>query len=520
MLAIGLAVSAQLDSSKTFVENDVTFMSYKIVKGKTLYSISKETNVSQDSLLLFNPFLKDGLKTGAELKIPFKQKKQKRNASIEHTVIAKETEFGIAKKYKISIDDLKAMNPELEKGLKIGMVLQINPASGGKVPKEEKLQLNEVKKDSITSKVIEKKKETKECEIQDARLQKNEVNIALLLPLFIGVTEEINPKSKIGLDFYAGAKIALDSLRKTGLNAKVFLYDTQNDSTKITEIINKPAFKFMDLIIGPLYTSEFKQVADFAEKNNITIISPFAQSESILKNNNHVLKFTPESKTMICKAVNQLTTINKNAVFTLIYNKNEADRILADSIKSAYQLFTGKTINTIEFTGVSELTDQLLEANENIVIFPSTIQIQVIDFTVRLNAARLGKRITLVGLNEWNAYENIDFDLLNNLNFVYATQNHNNYEELKNIEFRNNFKTEFKSEPSQYAFQGFDVAFFTATQLKLFGKAFNECLPKIPTFCGFNSCYSFHQINNKSGYMNNYVNVVQLVDFKPTKINK
>ena len=520
LLTFSLVVSAQLDSSKTFLENDVTFINYRVVKGKTLYSISKETKVSQDSLILFNPSLKDGVKTGVELKIPIKQKKQKKEASIEYIVKAKETEFSIAKKYGLSVADLKAMNPALENGLKTGMVLQINPASGGKPPKEENLQLSEVKKDSITIEAAEIKKEINECIIQETRLQKNEVNIALLLPLFVGVADEINSKSKIGLDFYAGAKMALDSMRKTGLNAKVFLYDTQNDSTKITEIINKPAFKFMDLIIGPLYTSEFKQVADFAQENNITIISPFAQSESILKNNNHVLKFTPDSKTMICKAVNQLTTINKNAVFTLIYNKNEADRILADSIKSAYQLSTGKAINTIEFTGVSELADQLLEANENVVIFPSTIQIQVIDFTVRLNSVRLGKRITLVGLNEWNAYENIDFDLLNNLNFVYAAQMHNNYEDEKNIAFRNNFKTEFKSEPSQYAFQGFDATYFSATQLKLYGKSFTNCLPNIPTFCGFNSCYSFHQINNKSGYLNNYVNVLQLVDFKPTKINK
>jgi ABC-type branched-subunit amino acid transport system substrate-binding protein len=520
LLAFSLMVSAQLDSSKTFVENDVTFMNYKVVKGKTLYSISKETKISQDSLLLFNPSLKDGVKTGAELKIPIKQKKEKRAATIEYIVKAKETEFSIAKKYSLSVADLRAMNPALENGLKIGMVLQINPASGGKPPKEENQLVNEEKKDSVAPAVIEVNKELIGCEIQEARLQKNEVNIALLLPLFIGVAEEINAKSKIGLDFYAGAKMALDSLRKTGLNAKVFLYDTQNDSTKITEIINKPAFKFMDLIIGPLYTSEFKQVADFAQNNNITIISPFAQSESILKNNNQVLKFTPDSKTLISKAVNQLTTINKNAVFTLIYNKNEADRILADSIKSAYQVSTGKTINTVEFTGVSELVDQLLEVNENVVIFPSTIQIQVIDFTVRLNAARLGKRITLVGLNEWNTYENIDFDLLNNLNFVYAAQMHNNYEDVKNIEFRKNFKTEFKSEPSQYAFQGFDATYFSVTQLKLYGKSFNNCLPKIPTFCGFNSCYSFYQTNNKSGYLNNYVNVLQLVDFKPTKINK
>jgi LysM repeat protein/ABC-type branched-subunit amino acid transport system substrate-binding protein len=508
-------ITAQIDSSKAFTENGVSFISYRVSKGKTLYSISKETKVSQDSLLLYNPFLSNGLKTGMELKIPTQNKIELSNFVL-HTVLAKETLYGISLKYGVSISELKASNPGLEKGIHPGMVIKINSKNTDSKTKTAETEV----KDTLKSKNHQINKTAIECPIQEERLQKNEINIALLLPLFIGKSEELNPKAKIGLDFYSGAKLALDSLKKEGLNAEIFIYDTRNDSATISEIINKPAFKFMDLIIGPLYTSGFKQVADFAKQNKICILSPFSHADAILKKNPHVLKFTSDNKSMLEKTVKFYSQEKKNAAFTLVYNKNEPDRIVADSLKSLFNSKPETTFKSIEFTSVVDLSNQLSEAQENIIIFPSTVQIQVIDFTSRLNNLKTGKKITLIGLNEWNAYENIDFDDLNSLNFVYASQMHNNFEETKNTIFRTKFKLEYKADPSQYAFQGFDVTYFAAKQLKLYGKSFNFCLKEIKTFCGFNSCYKFVQQKEEDGFENNYVNIIQLVDFKPTKINQ
>lgn len=97
---------------------------HTVQKGETLYSISKKYKVSVAQLEALNPTAKKGLTINSILQISEKKVKEQ---SIEHTVVAKETLFGLSKKYNISIEKLKLLNPSIEKeGLKTGMVLKIS----------------------------------------------------------------------------------------------------------------------------------------------------------------------------------------------------------------------------------------------------------------------------------------------------------------------------------------------------------------------------------------------------------
>ncbi|NJB82331.1 lytic transglycosylase [Wenyingzhuangia aestuarii] len=101
---------------------------HKVQAKETLYSLSKQYNVSMATLIKQNPFLAvDGLKIGQELQVPVAVKKpvDKEKATF-HTVIAQETLYGISKQYGVSISELKNANTEvLKEGLKLGTVLKI-----------------------------------------------------------------------------------------------------------------------------------------------------------------------------------------------------------------------------------------------------------------------------------------------------------------------------------------------------------------------------------------------------------
>ena len=140
---------SQQDTSRLYEWNGRMVKYVKIQKGKTLYSLSKETNTLQDSIIAINPELSNGLKTGMVIRIPMgfvefqgKNESPKRNASIEHLVKAGETAFSIAKKYGLTTDELFRQNPESRAGLKVGAVLKINPKSGGKQPEKSEQQIN------------------------------------------------------------------------------------------------------------------------------------------------------------------------------------------------------------------------------------------------------------------------------------------------------------------------------------------------------------------------------------------
>ncbi len=121
---------------------------------ETLYSISRKYNVSVDDLKAVNgDALKDGLKIGQVIKIPgsgsattvaetkpavskptespakpIQKKAEPADAAsgVYHIVEPKETKFGIAKKYGITVAELERKNPAIVSNLPIGYKLTIS----------------------------------------------------------------------------------------------------------------------------------------------------------------------------------------------------------------------------------------------------------------------------------------------------------------------------------------------------------------------------------------------------------
>ena len=519
---------AQQDTSKVYEWNGMKFQFYKVEKGKTLYSISKTFQVSQDEILSMNPELTDGLKAGLSIRIPVIKITSEPEIPAKsyqlHKVKQQETAFGIAKMYGISIADLEKMNPEIKQGLKNGMELKVYP-SPVKKPNSNTVNSDSVfiKNNSPKIPVTSIEKETNTCLELSKKLQSRKIQIALLLPFYLPAGEDLNPKARIGLDFYAGAKLALDSLKKEGFNISANVFDISNDSSSVDDILKNPSFAKSELIIGPLYSSAFIRIAEYAKKNNIPSVSPFSQSDALLADKSNVIKVTPDVISQAQHCGPELKKLHPNAHFYLIRNNNEKDKEVADAIKTSL-LVSGaiatESFHETTFSSVSDLLSMLSESSENIIIFPSTVQIQVIDFIARLSAGRLGKRITLVGLNDWNNYENIEFDHLNNLNFTFFTPSNSNFQSNAAQMFRTRLKKEFKGEPSFYTFQGFDVTYFFTKQTAKYGDSMLNCLPQIPLMCGFNSCYHFDKIGEHDGYENQFNYIIKMDDFELKRLNQ
>lgn len=506
LITVSGYLNAQTDTSAIFDYNGSPVKYYLVSKGKTLYAISRATGVSQDSILLFNPEAKAGLKTGMYLRIPVKTK----NRVLTHTVKPKETLYGISRQYGITVDQLRAANPDLTGELKVGTTLVIPSPASQAAPV--------IAEEESHTEPLENIRENKRCrEISDKdRIQP--FKIVFLLP-FYSSEAEISQRSRIALDFYCGAKLALDSLASLGYRFEVSMFDTESDSTQVNTVLKKKEVAEADLIIGPLYSSAFKPVAEFARKQGIFAISPFSQSDAIIEGFPNVGKVTPDQNTLLEAMASDISNSNPKAELILLKNGNEKDRGIAASIRKAITSTRKTGYTELTWKGVSSLLDSLSSSRENIIFFPSTQPVQVIDLTSKLSASRQGKHITLVGLNEWNSYENIDYEHLNNLNFTYATAVFNQNETPAGRKFKETFKDEYKAEPGNFAYQGFDVAWFFGEMLWKYGRNFGDCLEKSPLRCGLNSCYQFSRGKKENGFENTFVNILQLKDFEPVRIN-
>ncbi len=108
-----------------------------VAAGESLYSIATKYNISVDELKKANTGLTSSIRVGQELIIPSKggatttttaakpaEPVTATKGTIDHTVASGETLYSIAKKYSISVDDLKKANPGIG-SLKVGQVVKV-----------------------------------------------------------------------------------------------------------------------------------------------------------------------------------------------------------------------------------------------------------------------------------------------------------------------------------------------------------------------------------------------------------
>ena len=109
-----------------------SIIEHRIQKGETAYFIAQKYKVSVEEIYKLNPESQNGIKDDQTIKIPV-HSSEKPNSSqqIIHVVGAKETLFGLAKQYNISVEALQDANQAiLTNGLQIGQQLIIPQGSG------------------------------------------------------------------------------------------------------------------------------------------------------------------------------------------------------------------------------------------------------------------------------------------------------------------------------------------------------------------------------------------------------
>ncbi|WP_018344652.1 LysM peptidoglycan-binding domain-containing protein [Cytophaga aurantiaca] len=112
---------------------------HTVAAGETLYSIATKYGISVDALKKANPGLSSSISVGQQLNLPGKAGSQTAAPAtkpattttpaagteiIEHKVASGETLYSIAKKYNVSVEDIKKANPGIG-SLKVGQVVKV-----------------------------------------------------------------------------------------------------------------------------------------------------------------------------------------------------------------------------------------------------------------------------------------------------------------------------------------------------------------------------------------------------------
>ena len=133
-LTVGQLLIIAIDDNAT--STPTTYKDYVVKKGDSLYSIANKNNITVDELKKINNLTSNMLSIGQVLKLPTQDKGEE---MAMYTVQKGDSLYSIAKKFGITVDEIKSLNNLTSNNLAIGEQLMIKSSTGDEPinPEEE-----------------------------------------------------------------------------------------------------------------------------------------------------------------------------------------------------------------------------------------------------------------------------------------------------------------------------------------------------------------------------------------------
>ena len=516
-----LVVPINVGESQTVRQNpgdeNVQFEMHRVKRQETLFSLSKQYNVSIEDIKRFNKHLYSSeLRRGEKIRIPKNLSSVQKTEPVpsasnpldlsvkEHLVLPQETLYGISRKYNITIADLQRLNPTLET-LKPGMVLKVRNGNVEKVvevdgnlfkyyqvqPQETLFSLTRrfgISRDSLVSlnpaladglnsgmvlkipnlEVVEVEEYTESATVnlENRITNYNTRNLVVMLPFnknkIVTTDSSSNAVDRIksdklmqvSLDFYSGALMAIDSAKAMGISSKVTFLDTEGNSGKVNVLLNTHNFDDVDAVIGPLLQSTVETAARGLERRNVPVVSPLTTKEAGSISN--FLQTVPTDNMLFDAMVSYISENSAGKNLVIIADNYEKRRRLAAALPSA------KVVSVGESGTVSQgaIAAALVNSGPNWVILESGKIGLLSNVTSYLNSRATSHQVTLFTTDRNNSF---DSDILSNshlakLNFHYPSVERA-FDAVKNRNFIRKYEEKYGVTPSRFAIRGFDVTY-------------------------------------------------------------
>ncbi len=448
---------------------------YEVQPHEGEWRIAYNHGITMDELERLNPEIKnETIKPGQKLIVPkfITSEEPKRDLAhfIYHEVKPKETLYSLHKKYNISIEDIKSVNPDLVDGLKYGQTI--------KIPKDklsEELLANEVQdfnekidsfkpKDSMVDTRLTLNKIPQSINLLDSMRLDKTYRIAIMLPFKLKSLTDNNSdlcqklmRHRI-LDYYSGIKLAIDSLRQLGLNVQYDVFDTQASPYVTGKILETTDLSDYDFVIGPVKKDNIEKVAHILEYDNTPVAVHNYKGNQVFRNlivttsnntdlQNHMLQYIKEQ--------------SAGKKLSIIYDptqKAEADS-LAVKLGIPVTKIGGKEMKKGLTINADNIKKALDRNKENAVILLSKDDSFIFTVLSTLNSLKKNYYISLYTLEDKKLYEDDKNDRMNeflaNLNYHFPAKM------IRKVapELAEKFKKQYNTLPDFTAINGFDTTF-------------------------------------------------------------
>ncbi len=413
-----------------------------------------------------------------------------------YKVKKKDTIYGIAHSYGLTVDELVAANPEMKADdykLKKGTMVFIPFAKKA----ESQVQ--------ATTATGSSKMKTKPGQT---------LKVGVMLPL-----HDVDGDGRRMVEYYRGLLMGCDSLRKEGVSTDIRAWNVNIDADIRVTLLDD-GVKDLDIIFGPLYTRQVKPLADFCKSNDIKLVIPFSISATDVQTNDHVYQVYQNG-----------TQLNDKAIEAFMERFKDCHPIFIDCNDTTSQkgIFTFGLRKRLEARGISYQVTNLKSSEgkfkaafatgkRNVVILNTGRSPELNLAFRKLNELRMtapGCEISMFGYTDWLQYERVYRELFHKYD-VYVPATYYYYNGLSRVAaFEQNYRKWFGTTMQEqyiprFALTGYDHAQFFLRGLHTKGSAFNGTA-KESSYRALQTPLRFHKVMQDGGYGNG---AFQLVHYK------
>lgn len=518
---------------------------HPVVSGETLYSLEQRYGISHEEMMKFNPALQNGLKTGMKLKIPIKKEEKVEQPAVQiddknltkYKVEKGETLFSLAARFGVEVEDIKKANPSLfSRSIEAGETILIPKQPAVANEKEYNVKTSNEQKIEVATPVDPMSSDCSSVKVDP----KQKYKIAYLLPFYLagndnptGLSKEqimgkisiekqvsVNPadtaivfaganidtKALGFLEFYEGALLAVDSLRRAGMNVEVYAFDVSNQKM-INALLQMDEMRDMNLIVGPVYPELQETVASFAAKNRIPMISPLAPTGDFEQKNSWYFKVNPTRDYQIEQTALYIEKELADRNYVMLQyegNPNSADAQLAKLCKEKLMSSGSKADfhnYNLQERGLNEINTVVSAEKENVFFIPTDNEAQVSMAITNLNTLSETSNVLLVGSQMLTKLKSIQPENFHRVRLRFLSPYFVDYAKPLVRRMVGQYREVYSAEPSPFSFQGFDVTYYFLSAMQRYGKDFRNCLPEYKQELTQMN-FSFSKLSPMSGFVN------------------
>ncbi len=426
-----------------------------------------------------------------------------------YTVGKKETIYSIALQFGITIEALKALNPDIK---------------GDKIRKGDVLNIPYTKAEIAAMREREEQKrlaaEAEQRRLAEAEARKKRLetvyNVAVVLPF--ALDEKPSKESLKMLDFYEGFLLAVSDMKARGMSANIYAYDEKSQSaSSIDSILKMPMLAHANLIVGPMDVDNIAPLSRFARQHNIPLAVPFSTRSFVTENAPTTFQVNTLASTLYPQVYKKFIShygTDANVVFCHAGDRDDKPGYIV-GFKEALSA-AGISNHQVPIGDMSQIRSMLSTDRQNVIVLSSSSQSaarQLVSYLNSNSSLDADYRIAIFGHPEWQTFSTTDKTRMQQYDAYFYSTFFTDTQGAAVRKFNDRFEAAFRRSQFQavplFGLLGYDVGIYFLSALFEQGTNFLEQVDKVSA-PALQNPLDFSTGGGTNGFVNQYMNLRRL----------